>query len=161
MDAKDLLALFGATEYTFKTNMSDVTHDLSLQTHKNGGSSINFLVEHMLWSRQRVLELLGLDTVIDRNELAMYAKGDEFDPDKALPIDDLQAMMTESFSRMKRGFVRTSQESLDEMLPEPFLGQKVTRGRMIGLFSFHESYHMGQIGILRRVFGLPGMIKVR
>jgi hypothetical protein len=91
----------------------------------------------------------------------MYAKGDEFDPGKALPIDDLTTLMNDSFSKMTRGFAKAGQESLDEMLPDRFLGQKVTRGRMIGMFSFHESYHMGQIGILRRVLGLPGMIKAR
>ncbi len=161
MDARDLLALFGATQYTFTTNMTDVTHELSLQTHENGGSCINFLVGHALHSRQRVLELLDLDVLIENDILAMYAKGDEFDPEKALPIDQLSAVMNESFNRMSRGFLKVGQEYLDEELPDPFLGQKVTRARMIGLFSFHESYHMGQIGILRRVFGLPGMIQAR
>jgi hypothetical protein len=66
MNAKDLLALFGATQYTFTTNMADVTHELSLQTHENGGSSINFLVGHALVSRQTMLEQLSLDVVIDK-----------------------------------------------------------------------------------------------
>ncbi|MCB2211961.1 DinB family protein [bacterium] len=161
MDAKDLLAMFGATEFTFSQNISDVTHEMSLIPSTEGGSSINFLVGHALRSRQSVLELFGAEVVIRNEELPQYVKGEDFSPEKALPLDELTAMMHESFSRMKRAFVKASQDSLDEELSDPFLGQKVTRGRMAGLFSFHEAYHMGQVGLMRRLVGLGGKIQAK
>jgi uncharacterized damage-inducible protein DinB len=160
MNAKDLLALFGATEYTFNSNMADITHEMSLIPSGEGGSCVNWIAGHVLRTRQDVLQLLSVDVVINPDDMPQYIRGEGFTSENALPIEEIQSMMKETMSRFTRGVAKISQESLDEMMEKPFLGQKVTRGRMMGLFSFHESYHVGQIGVFRRLLGLDGVIRV-
>jgi hypothetical protein len=44
--------------------------------------------------------------------------------------------------------------------PRPFTGDpNETVGSNLATFVFHESYHVGQTGVLRRVVGKPGVIK--
>ncbi len=160
MTGKDLLAIFGASDYTFTVNIADITHEMSLQTLADGGSCVNWITGHSLRSRQYVLKLLGMDFVIDPETMPQYVGGEGFTNENALPIDEMTAMMKESMSLITRGIAKATQESLDEDLPDPFMGRTVSRGRMIGLYCFHESYHMGQIGMMRRPLGLEGAIQV-
>ena len=43
----------------------------------------------------------------------------------------------------------------DEGFTDPF-GNQVTRGEFLNLMAFHQCYHAGQLGLSRRLAGLPG-----
>jgi len=53
-----------------------------------------------------------------------------------------------------------SPETLAAKPPRNMTGDpNETVGTNLAVFAFHESYHVGQTGVLRRVAGKPGVIK--
>jgi hypothetical protein len=51
-------------------------------------------------------------------------------------------------------------ESMDRPAPfSPTGNPKETVGSLLAAFAFHEAYHVGQTGILRRVIGREGVVK--
>ena len=53
-----------------------------------------------------------------------------------------------------------SDEDLEAKSPLSFFkGGKETIGSALAAFAFHEAYHIGQTGVLRRIAGKAGAIK--
>ncbi len=118
----------------------------------NGSASMNWIVGHMLRSRSDTLEEAGAQRLHDQEELLWYRPRHEA-PERqstALSLTTLLAMMDET-SELFLQRIATLLESLPE-------DQRDAVVRRIAFRSFHESYHCGQIAILRRALGMEGMI---
>jgi uncharacterized damage-inducible protein DinB len=86
--------------------------------------------------------------------------GKEFSRVTALPIDEL----CRRYKAMQEPLVRAVGSMPAEVLagkpPKNMTGDRnETVGSNLATFVFHESYHVGQTGVLRRVAGKPGVIK--
>jgi hypothetical protein len=57
--------------------------------------------------------------------------------------------------RLRRGLENLPPEELDLHHEE---GAKRPRGAQLHFMHFHEAYHAGQLGLLRRIVGRPGAI---
>lgn len=86
--------------------------------------------------------------------------GVPFSRENALPIDELRRR----FKAMQEPLVNAIKSMPPEVLaatpPRKFTGDpNETVGSNFATFVFHECYHVGQTGILRRVAGKPGVVK--
>jgi hypothetical protein len=78
---------------------------------------------------------------------------------EARPFESLLADLVRSQERLKAGLSRITPEELAaEGLPG-VPGGVTTVGTQLAFFNFHESYHAGQMGILRRLIGLSGAMQ--
>jgi hypothetical protein len=136
--------LFSSNERVFKINFDGITHEESLKEINNCNSA-NWILGHMVYIRNTILGLLGLPPLADEQMKGVYGRGVvKPDMSKALNLNMLKKMYEDSQPYIMQGLDKVKEEALMEQLT--FMG-------------FHEAYHLGQIGLLRKMLGKEGGIK--
>lgn len=146
-----------ARNYTFTHRITNFTldgisHEESLIHPPNGGNCINWIVGHILLSRDDVFERLGIERVwTDREATAAYDRGSTLltDSGKAVELSVLLDLFNQT-----QPLLLEAMENLNKVPSED--------GKMeesVAFYNFHEAYHLGQIAILRRFLGKESIIK--
>jgi len=73
------------------------------------------------------------------------------------PIDDLLAYWVAVSAHLSDGLALLPDEALAEPMPMRFPIEGDTRLSVLAFFVQHDSYHVGQLALLRRQLGLPAM----
>lgn len=148
MNNSETVWVFQFNKMVLNTNLKDITHAESLVSPASGGNSINWTVGHILVSRDDIREMIGLKRLYDGKEFEVYKRGsDELKPADAVDLNVL-------FS----GFNDTHKE-IEDKISETDYSDKQKDLRNLTFLAFHEAYHVGQTGILRRIAGKEGAIK--
>ena len=146
----------------FDKNVGDVSHEESLAAPEQGGNCLNWVVGHVTRTRNLALASFGGKSPYAMEDFAAYDDrgGAEFSRETALPIDDLRRRYKAMQEPLVRAIGSMSAEVLAAKPPRNMTGDpNETVGSNLATFVFHESYHVGQTGVLRRVAGKPGVIK--
>ena len=143
----------------FKTNHWVVTHQTDGLTHEDSllqlpfrGNCLNWVLGHCLVSRQRVLEMLGIQGSWTEEEIARY----KFDSDPITSADDPGIL---SFERLMADFETTQEQIADGFaeISDQQLAEKNEQGRTVAerilFLAWHEGYHLGQTEYLRQLAG--------
>ena len=113
---------------------------------------MNWVLGHLVATRQLVLELLDQTPLWNADLRAVYS-GTLLETSRMVPFTDLVTALDRSQELLISGMKELSAEKL----AAPVFGSTV--GGMLATLAFHEAYHGGQIGLLRRPLGHPGVIK--
>ncbi|HAX48712.1 MAG TPA: DinB family protein [Ignavibacteria bacterium] len=143
----ETLIVLQSSHMVLNRNLKDISHPESLVTPAQGGNSINWILGHIIVSRDDIRELIGLDKLYGE-DMKMYQRGAE-----AVSTDKLM-----DFSKLLEMF-NTGQNLLVDKLKETDLRGDNEKYRMVTFLAFHEAYHAGQTGILRRIIGKEGAIR--
>jgi len=124
------------------------------------GNNAAWILSHILAERDTVLELLGGGKVMTEAERKPFLHFQISTAKALLPSKArLFEIWDESQARISAALDKQTPETLDEVVPAVMEGGKPdSRGRKIVFFHFHESYHIGQLGLLRRLLGKEGAI---
>ncbi|MBV8519523.1 MAG: DinB family protein [Acidobacteria bacterium] len=158
--AETLATQFNMTAFIANRNLDGLTHEESLVAAAPGGNSTNWILGHVVATRNVVLSAVGQQPVWGEEELRRYRRGSGLlDVDDALPLDDIQRAFAESQERLLAGIASVPAD--DWAKPAPFNVGPVaeTLGSLLTKMAIHEGYHLGQTGILRRVVGKEGALK--
>jgi uncharacterized damage-inducible protein DinB len=137
-------------------NLDGITHEESFIEPQPAGNCLNWVLGHMVATRNRLLPLVGAPQIWPREQAYRYSGRDGADWSRA------NAMHLDS---IKTDLARSQQQLLTalESMSDKDLGAPSYDGRplaeVVGFFCFHETYHAGQIALLRRVIGKAGVIK--
>lgn len=145
-----------------RLNTDGLTQEESLIQPAPAGNCLNWVVGHVTWIYERILPLLGQEPVLEKDALKRYARGTPplQDPTEALQIQDLLAAWDEASKRFNAGLKGLTVEALDQPAPfSPGNDPNETMRSLLTLISFHQAYHAGQTGLLRRMAGKEGVIK--
>ena len=143
--SKELIKLYSSVDRTLKMNLQGITHEDSIKQIDNT-NCINWLVGHIVVSRNGILSLMGMEPVAGDKLKAVYERGSKMmtDMGQAEKLDTLVKLFDESQHKILEGVTKTyNDETLDRIT---FLG-------------FHEGYHVGQIATMRKLLGKEGAIK--
>ncbi len=156
MTGQELLQLYEAGYRTIETNLEGITHEESMRAaSRAGGNCLNWVLGHLVQTRNAVLRLAGAEAIWDDGLMRVYnaQEGVVFDPAQALPLERLIADLGASQARLRA--------VLPGITPERLAAPSLfgTVGGALAFLTFHEGYHSGQLGILRRVLGKEGKIK--
>ncbi len=138
-------------------NLDGLDADQSMKQPQPAGNCANWILGHMVQAHNRVMGLVNQEPVwadpsLDRTSDAIVS------PDQALDWDTMVARLLGSKDRMMMGLGALSEAQLDEGgFSDPF-GNPTTRGQLLNLMAVHQNYHAGQLGLSRRLVGLPGAI---
>lgn len=159
------LILPAVTQLRFNSEMlslglSDLSQEHAVHRLKNGaGSSIAYLAGHLTSSRYGLLKSLGAATENPFQDLYGADVGSK-DGSAYPSITELRAGWDDAAEKLHSALEAvTDEEALaadEDGFPIP---DQTMRGRLTFL-AWHESYHIGQIGILRTETGYPSMRKV-
>jgi uncharacterized damage-inducible protein DinB len=127
-------------------NLDGISHEESLIQPQTGGNSMFWVVRHLLTIRDRFFPALGQTPVLSV-------------PADSLRIDEIVSLWGESQDRLVMGLRSVTEEQLAADAPFAPPGGTITALQPFLLrCAFHEAYHVGQLGILRRIAGKPGVM---
>lgn len=155
------IAQLQVTRMVLDINLDGITHDESLVGPDRGGNCINWVVGHMVTAYNHLLPAIGGDSVWDGERQALYDRGSApITAELAVPISELAADFASAHDRVVERVAALTPEELAAPAPySPVSNPEETIGSLIGLLAFHQSYHTGQTGILRRMVGRDSALK--
>ena len=152
----------GMVRAVVQMNLEGVTHEESLLQPGPGGNCLNWVVGHLVNIYNGALPLLGQEPVLEKGAIERYARGSAplRDPSEAMQLGELTAAWSAACDRVGAGLAGLTPEVLDRPAPfSPTNNPNETVRSLVSTVLFHQTYHAGQLGILRRLAGKPGAIK--
>lgn len=148
----------GLMYQTAGANLNGITHEQSLAQPAPGGNCANWILGHLTNVQNGIMGLIGETPVWENDQLQRAG----FEPitgrSEAIDWDTLRERFLGSKERCLAAVTRLSDKALDESVPHPF-GGTCSRGELLNILAFHQTYHTGQLALARRVAGLEGVIK--
>jgi uncharacterized damage-inducible protein DinB len=154
---QDLALIFKLNNGVVRTALDGLPADDFWRRPDAGGNPLGWMLGHITGSRYNLLNRLG-----DPAKTAwgnIFARGMPLAEVQAYPPREaLLAAWQETHPRMRDAFRSVSAETLAEKLgrrigplEDPTVGETVT------FLAFHEAYHAGQMGYVRRLLGHSGV----
>ena len=161
MTTQILSRLYEANFKALMANLDGINDKDALILPPSGGNCINWIVGHILASRDAILNLLEKQPVFEDNQAILYKRGSKVeDVTNLLPFGKLKAVLTESQKILIETFNRLNHIKINEVPePESQEGKTASLIEKLAFFQFHEAYHVGQTGLLRRIIGKKGAIQ--
>ena len=154
MNGKTLAAEFRLNMAVIDINLDGISHRESIRMPMPGGNCLNWVVGHLVASRNGILRLLGEDPVWSEEKGRVYERGAQppSDPGGYLPLKNLIADLKAAQEKIL--------PKLEELDLEEGAGPRTDGSTIEKLLflHFHETYHIGQLGLMRRLVGKPGAI---
>jgi uncharacterized damage-inducible protein DinB len=146
---------FQMNHWAAHANLQGISHEDSLVHPQPAGNCLNWVLGHVVATRNALLAALGDTPVWTEGEAHPYRQGARapLRPEEARRLEDIVAAYDASQQAITDRFRRLTQEDLSR--PH---GERGTLGDWLAGISFHEAYHLGQIGLLRRLVGKDGAI---
>ena len=148
-------------QHVLRMNTEGITHEESLRQPEPAGNCLNFVVGHVVWVYCNVLPMLGQEPPLPAEALARYARGSQplRDGSEARDLGELLAAWDAASERVHAALAGVSPEMLDRPAPDsPTKDPNETVRTLLSTVLFHQGYHVGQTGVLRRLVGKPGAI---
>lgn len=119
-------------------------------------NSAGFIVLHVIDARHHLAQLLGLDTV---NPYAERSASVHMPEDIATlpPLDEMTAEWDKVSTAVMDALQHADEQDLIKSSPKRFPINDESMLGAIAFFAQHESYHLGQLGFLRKELGLGRM----
>jgi len=155
MTTEGLKLLFQYNHYAIGVNARDLTHEESLLGPKPGGNCANWVLGHIVQNRGTILELLGEQPVWNASDGDPYKRGSApiARGATAKPFPEILEALDRSQERLLAGLSRMRDSHLGSA------DTKGSRAAKLAALQFHEAYHAGQLGLLRRIAGKKGAIQ--
>lgn len=150
ISAEIIAGYFSLNHRIIHRQIEGLTHDDSLLQPPFRGNCLNWVLGHIMASRNGVLSLLGEAPILSEEEAALYASGSEpitSSADKHLHFDEIVSALDAAQKRIDTALEKVTPEDLARLEGERTVGQQLA-----GLF-WHEGYHTGQTGYLRQLAG--------
>jgi uncharacterized damage-inducible protein DinB len=158
MDPNVLSFQFSIGAFVLDRNIAGVTHQESLWAPQPGGNTMNWIVGHVVRTRNQALGMLGAKSLFDDADFRSYGPG-AFEPQKALSIEELKRRFDALGPAIADALQQTTREQLAHVAPfSPTGNPNETVGSLLASIAFHEAYHLGQTGLSRRLLGKAGAL---
>jgi hypothetical protein len=157
-DAETLLASFGLTHQLIRMQTDGLSHKDSLLQPPFRGNCLNWVLGHILEGRDTALTLLGESPVWDKEVVSRYGRGSEpiTQDERALPLEKLLEGLDRSQERIEAALTCITPEGLATVVP--YRGSQCPVGQALASQHWHETYHTGQLELLRQLAGTDDAI---
>ncbi|HKK07984.1 MAG TPA: DinB family protein [Gemmatimonadota bacterium] len=158
MSVQDVLAgqfrtLYGAAA----RNLEGMSRQASLVQPQPAGNCAAWILSHLVHVQNAVMEVVGSEPVWEGGGLAGPRSAPIVSGEGAPDWDELRDRFLGSRDRCVEAIAALTDAALEDPLPGPF-GDTTTRAGLLGFLAFHQAYHVGQLGMARRLAGLDGAI---
>ena len=144
----ETLVIFKMNNRAANINLETITHEESLICPVAGGNCINWILGHIIVSRDDMREVLGMEKASSEELLENYSRGTKtITKERAINFPELLNMFNDL------------QEPMEKKIESADLTGKQEDLKQLTFLCFHEAYHAGQLGLLRRIAGKSGAIK--
>lgn len=144
------------TAGVIRKNVGDVTHAESLRSFQPAGNGLNWVLGHLVAIRSQLLVPLGGQPVWSDAECAPYDRhaAPFTEASKAKPLAEIWRAFDLTQERLLEVAGRLTAADLSATLrPDAAESPAKTRGELLAVLGFHDAYHAGQTGVIRRLLG--------
>ncbi len=143
----ETLNVFKYNHRVLNINIEGITHEDSIKSPVNGAACINWVIGHIVLCRDEIHQLIELPGFCDKiyNELFDQGTNGNHIENPLLLVDILR-------------LYDASQNILNKKIEKLDFSGDIKKSERLTFYAFHEAYHIGQIGILRRIIGKEGAI---
>jgi uncharacterized damage-inducible protein DinB len=151
MQFSKICAMFAERNYqVIKLQADGLTNEESLLQPPFRGNCFNWVLGHILYFRGRQMKVLG-DTSAWPDQLQRYSW--ESEPVTAaaqdiLPLNQLLSLLDQSQERLISRLQDMAEADFDATLDD-----RGSRGELLAMLQRHETYHTGQLELLRQLAG--------
>jgi uncharacterized damage-inducible protein DinB len=158
MNGPAIESLMRFNDFTIDSNLEGITEDESMSQPAGGGNCLNWVLGHIVATRHGALQLLGAKGIWSTAEIDRYKRGSQpvSTAAEAKPWEELRAAETRTRQILAEVLKGASQETLDAEVEDKTFGATV--GANLLALQWHEGYHAGQLGVLRRTAGKAGAL---
>jgi len=152
---QELAGAFERNLEMIKMQTKGLSHEDSLLQPPFRGNCLNWVLGHIVETRDRILELLGELPIGGEGVRARYGYGSEpvcADGEGVLRLETLLEALERSQERINAALQRITVEELTKET-EDHRGKTRVAERLFFLY-FHETYHTGQTELLRQLAGV-------
>jgi hypothetical protein len=119
---------------------------------------MNWIVGHVVRTRNQALHLLGATPLFSDADFAAYGAG-ALQSARTLPLEELKRRFDALGPALSSALERTPVQQLSSPAPfSPTGNPNETVGTLLASIAFHEAYHLGQTGLSRRLLGKAGAL---
>ena len=136
-------------------NLEGLTDELAAQRPGPTAASPAWLLAHVYATRKLILKLLGQPQEWDE-DLGKDGFRGEDGVTVHVPFSELVRRFQATDALLKEAFMAVN--DWDRMVKNPGLGVEQPLEQVIAFLYMHESYHLGQIGLGRKLLGLEGRL---
>ncbi len=149
--AAPILKVYHINFFAFQKNIAGITHQESMIQVHEGTSTINWIMGHLVLVRDEVLKLLNEEVLCDEVCREIYGAGTPgmVDINAAIDLPDLVNAFQHSqdvITQKLQLFEKEAPKNIDDLMVQ-----------MAG-YGFHDAYHMGQLGYIRRLLNKPSLL---
>jgi uncharacterized damage-inducible protein DinB len=144
-------------EGMYKTNtdlvtkaVADIPADEWLRKPGDGSNHLLWVMGHLVWARGNVVKTLGSPWSLDwAKQFSRGAAG--VDAADYPAVEEVSKAWADVSAELPKFLAAASPELLDKPHDKPTFDGKM--GGFIAFLAFHETYHVGQVGYLRKWLG--------
>jgi uncharacterized damage-inducible protein DinB len=157
MTPADLRYLFSRSLMTLESNLEGFSHEESLIAPQPAGNCANWVLGHVVFHRDFILNTLGAECLWTLAEGKVYATGSApLAAAHARKLEKLRDELQRAHERLLTVLESKTEADLSAEITTP--RGTITLGQRLAFLAGHELYHAGQIALLRRMLGKPGAI---
>jgi len=154
ISSKEFVGAFERNTSLVHSQTEGLGHADSLIQPPVRGNCMNWVLGHILDSRQGLLAAFGCEPIVGASLGERYGYGSEpvkEDSEGVLRLEELVGAIDESQSTLASVLRKRDEASFSE-LRDTFMGS-VPLSRFVFFMYFHETYHVGQLELLRQLAG--------
>ncbi len=147
------------THGIFEVNTDGITDDESLRRPAESGNCTNWIAGHLVVAYNSILETLGQEPVWSDDRIEIYKRGSGplNDATLAVGFEEICNDFGTAHQRVIQGLQDLAPDRMSEPAPySPGDNPDETLGSLLYLIAFHQAYHVGQLGLCRRLVGKSG-----
>jgi hypothetical protein len=157
IDASGLTMILQRNFGVIQRQIKDITHEQSLIQPPFRGNCMNWVLGHLVMSRQRILIMTNQLTVWTQEQCNRYERGSEpiVDNSEALPFEKIAADLMTSQQRIQTWLENAKPEDLDvAIIPHNIPADAGPIWDWMEFLLWHEAYHLGNLELLRQLAGM-------
>ena len=151
--AAEMTATLARNLWVIERQTENLTHADSMLQLPFRGNCLNWVLGHLLDSRDYMLKIAGADTLWDeeRGKIYGYNSPAMQADDDAVPMETILADLRTSQESLAAAMAALSEEQLDAPLEE---GSDDNLRERLAFMTWHDGYHAGQTEYLRQLTGV-------
>ena len=155
MKPADLSRMYRINHGALHQNVEGLSHEDSLARPETG-NCLNWVMAHIVSSRNSIHKAMGIDPIWPEDVAKRYGRGSApvMSASEARPFHEIVRDLDRSQERILARFGEMSEADLEQ----PGM-MRMNVGETLSFLQFHEAYHIGQTGLLRRIAGKEGAIR--
>lgn len=150
-----VMNILGYNTWLFQNALKDVSAEQAGYRADERTNKFGRIAGHVAVGRHGIASVLHLEVrELTWGSFAEFGMGKQFEEERDCPpLDDIAAKFNSVTEVLMAKLPEVAEDVLDAPAPRPIPGENPTVRDMLAFLTMHETYHIGQLGLLKKSMG--------